>query len=89
MVAFHRDAIQRLAERVIDADGEMGGTEIGYLLEGWGVRRDDVPPWAVCAPRAGQELYFERRNGRTVATQNPEPRRMTSVTMHRTDGFLL
>jgi hypothetical protein len=31
---------------------------------------------------------YERRDGRTMPTQNPDPRRMTSVTMRRTDGYI-
>jgi hypothetical protein len=32
---------------------------------------------------------FERRDGRDVPTQNPDPRRMTSVTVRRVDGYIV
>jgi len=50
----------------------MSGTEIGYLLEGWGVRRGADPSWVMQSP-ASREWHLERRNGRVVRVDRPEP----------------
>jgi hypothetical protein len=45
---------------------------------------------AIIERSAPQRLAYgyERRGGQDVPTQNPDPRRMTSVTMRRTDGYI-
>jgi hypothetical protein len=89
LVAFHRRAIELLADRVADADGRMGGTEIGYLLKGWHVRSRVAPKWVLRGgSRPGSEM-LERHDGRTVATPKPDPLRRDTSFERRIDGFVV
>jgi len=87
LVARHAEAIKTLAAALLEARlHELPGGRVEDILRRAGVQRGGLAPGR--APQPGRELYFERRDGRTVVTRDPDPRRMTSVTMHRADGYI-
>jgi hypothetical protein len=79
---------QELAERIVSRHWRQIEALASQLL--LHRRLDAAQIMAIIERSAPQRLAYcyERRGGRTVPTQNPDPRRMTSVTMRRTDGFI-
>ena len=83
LVRRHADTIAVLSRALLAARWhEMSSDEVERVLT-----RADVPRGA-SSVHALTTRYFERRGGVTYQTTSPDPRRVTSVTMRRTDGFI-
>jgi hypothetical protein len=87
LVAQNAEAIRSLARELMQAhQHEMAGRQVEDFLERAGVQRGGLAPGR--APQPGQEQYFERRDGITRLSANPDPQRRTSVSLWRTDGYI-
>ena len=97
LVIAHEKAIRKLAEILVNRR-ELDGRTVARILQAEGVQRENAGggyPSKGAAEISRQRLpigapamSYERRDGRTVATRDPDPRRQTFITLHRTDGHI-
>jgi hypothetical protein len=84
LVKCYAEPIRKLARVLLEA-GELPGHEVERILAQHGVQRGGLTP--VCVPQP-QERYFERRNGVTCPTADPDPMRKVAVFERRCDGYM-
>lgn len=84
LVKRYAEPIRKLARALLEAR-ELPGHEVERILLENGVQRGGSTP--VCAPQP-QERYFERRNGVTCPTADPDPMRKVAVFERRCDGYI-
>jgi hypothetical protein len=84
IVRRYAEQIRKLARVLLEA-GELPGHEVERILAQHGVQRGGLTP--VCVPQP-QERYFERRNGVTCPTADPDPMRKVAVFERRCDGYM-
>jgi hypothetical protein len=90
LVRRYEAAIRTLAHELLQAR-ELDGQKVEQILEAAGVRRAPMRP----APQARShvlhaqtQFHFERRDGVTRPSANPDPQRKVAVFERRCDGYI-
>jgi hypothetical protein len=84
LVKRYAEPIRKLARALLEAR-ELPGEQVERILLENGVQRDGSTPAHAPQP---QERYFERRNGVTCPTADPDPLRKVAVFERRCDGYI-